>query len=81
MNHISPFKNWNPSSPTKSLKWYDAYNKIKHDRIENLSLATLDNAINAVCALITLLCIRWSIDSVDRKLDNNYLSNFHTKDF
>lgn len=79
--NISPFKDWNSSLPTKSLKWYNAYNKIKHDRIQQLDLATLENAINSTCALITLLCIRWSTEIVEKNLDNNYLSFFHTREF
>ncbi len=47
---FSPFEGWNPAAPTHSLIWYDAYNKIKHDREKNLPLATLQNAITSVGA-------------------------------
>jgi hypothetical protein len=49
-----PFKDWDPNSPTKSLVWYDAYNKTKHDREGNLKFATLDNAIKAVGAAVIM---------------------------
>lgn len=53
--NISPFIHWNEKDPTKSLNWYNSYNAIKHDRINNANLATLENAINAVCAVAVLL--------------------------
>lgn len=49
-----PFKDWDPNGPTKSLVWYDAYNKTKHDREGNLKFATLDNAIKAVGAAVVM---------------------------
>jgi hypothetical protein len=45
-----PFRDWDAASPTRSLAWYDAYNRTKHDREENLKFATLSNAIQAVGA-------------------------------
>lgn len=53
--NISPFIHWEEKEPTKSLCWYNSYNAIKHDRINNAHLATLENAINAVCAVVILL--------------------------
>lgn len=47
---FAPFRRWKSASPTSSLRWYDAYNKVKHDRETNLSKATLRNAIDATCA-------------------------------
>lgn len=52
---IKPFDGWNPSQPTQSLTWYDAYNKTKHDREANFSLATLENAITSVSACFAML--------------------------
>jgi len=51
---FSPFKDWEEQKPTKSLVWYDAYNEIKHDREENLKLATLQNAVLAVGAAVVI---------------------------
>ncbi len=50
-----PFKDWQIDLPTQSLNWYDAYNKVKHDRELNFTKATLIHAINAVCANIIML--------------------------
>ncbi len=71
---IHPFINWNESQPTGSLKWYDSYNKIKHNREENINLATLDNAIQSICALINLLMIRHSNKKISE--ENSVLKTF-----
>ncbi|MCY6352850.1 hypothetical protein OXV71_19125 [Bacteroides fragilis] len=56
LNEITPFKNWNQARSTKSLAWYDSYNRIKHDREKEFKLANIENAINSVAAYaITLI--------------------------
>lgn len=52
---LSPFINWNSLKPSESIKWYDDYNKIKHDREKNFKLATIENAINSVVAFAIVL--------------------------
>lgn len=58
-----PFQGWSAGAPTKSLKWYDAYNAVKHDRENNFSLATLGNAFDAVgaCAIMMFAQYGYSI--------------------
>lgn len=51
---IAAFKGWDALRPTKSLGWYDAYNQTKHNREENLGLATLERAVNAVGAAVIM---------------------------
>lgn len=51
---FEPFKNWNATDPTKSIPWYDAYHKTKHNRESFLSTATLENTINAVGAAVIM---------------------------
>lgn len=46
----TPYRGWNVQAPTKSLGWYDAYNKTKHNREEFLGVATLGRAVQAVGA-------------------------------
>lgn len=48
---ISPFNGWTSAASTSSLPWYDAYNKVKHDREGSLHLASMDNVIMAMAAL------------------------------
>lgn len=55
-----PFENWKEIEPTKSIYWYDSYNKIKHNIDENFHLATLENCINAIAANIILFAVRYS---------------------
>lgn len=55
-----PFEEWKEDVPTKSLSWYEAYNKIKHNREENFHFATLENCINAIAANLIMFAIRFS---------------------
>ena len=57
---MRPFLAWDPAAPTKSLSWYNAYNKSKHDRTTNFGEATLQNCLLAVAANIALFCVRFS---------------------
>lgn len=72
---IIPFENWNEDSPTKSLNWYNAYNKIKHNRTDNLELANFQNTINALCALKWLLHIRYSSRNPENIIKDNIFSS------
>lgn len=56
----SPFEKWNEKEPAKSLDWYDAYNKIKHNREDNFHFATLENCINAIAANLIMFAVRFS---------------------
>lgn len=64
IEQFRPFENWSDQSksPSKDLVWYDAYNKIKHDREQNFPRATLDNAFRAVAACFILLCAQYGWD-------------------
>ena len=48
-----PVKPWALWSSTNSPSWWQAYNKIKHDRTAHFDLANLENAINAVAGLLS----------------------------
>ena len=56
---IRPFRDWSTSQPTKSLNWYDAYNKTKHDRNSCFSEATLWNCLQALAANLTMFSVRF----------------------
>lgn len=49
----APFAGWGPDDQ-RALAWYDAYNRVKHDRESTLHLATLAHAIDATAAAMTL---------------------------
>lgn len=54
---VKPFEKWVISStPSKDLPWYHAYNGVKHDREMNFPLATLENALLAICACYAMMC-------------------------
>jgi hypothetical protein len=54
-----PFGNWNATSPTATLPWYDAYNKTKHDRESHFTSATLEHVIASVCAVAVMACAQF----------------------
>ncbi len=58
----TPFKDWgsppNPKEPWV-LKWYQDYNKTKHDRSNNLNLASFENLIDAFAALVILISAQY----------------------
>jgi len=56
-----PFDGWDSSAATRSLPWYDAYNKTKHDREGNLHLATLEHAIHAVGAATVVFYAQYGL--------------------
>lgn len=57
----SPFVGWNDQAPTQSLPWYDAYNAVKHDRESNFHRATMEHAIDAVCACAIMLAAQYRL--------------------
>lgn len=57
---LRPFLGWDASAPTRSLNWYDAYNKTKHDRSSHFNEATLHNCLSAIAANLILFSIRFS---------------------
>jgi hypothetical protein len=56
---FAPFENWTSSDPTKSLEWYNAYNKVKHDRYSQFKRGCLDHCMNALSALTILLIAQY----------------------
>jgi hypothetical protein len=52
---LKPFCNWEISNPTKSLPWYNDYNKTKHDRESNINLATFEATINSISAVLIMM--------------------------
>jgi len=65
---LKPYFGWDIEQSTKSIKWYDSYNKIKHDREKNFKHSTLESAIEAVCGLYILLIGQYGLKNVEREL-------------
>jgi hypothetical protein len=57
---MRPFENWVPSkTPTRDLKWYNAYNAVKHDRETQFELSTLENAFLAVSGVAVMMAAQF----------------------
>lgn len=56
-----PFSDWKDGY---SLKWYQDYNKVKHDREENFKYASLENLVQAVTGLICILFSQFGIETL-----------------
>ncbi len=52
MSVLEPFKQW---AGAGELSWYQAYNQSKHDRQREFRQANLQNLLNAVAGLLTVL--------------------------
>ena len=76
-----PFQDWDLGSPTKSLPWYNAYNKTKHNREEFFELATLGNAIDAIVAVDIMnyvqfgLSLSSGLDILSPSMNDYYLAD------
>lgn len=51
---IKPFDGWDADHAKQSLAWWEAYDLVKHGRIENFKLAKLENILKALAALYLL---------------------------
>lgn len=50
---LVPFDAWRNANDT--LPWYQAYNKVKHERSKNFDKANLENLSNSICGLLCVL--------------------------
>ncbi|HWJ28837.1 MAG TPA: hypothetical protein VNS32_19990 [Flavisolibacter sp.] len=55
---FTPLAEWNNAS---SLCWYQAYNRVKHDRHGEFLNASLDNVLNAVSAVLCIVVAQFNI--------------------
>jgi hypothetical protein len=56
---IKPFEAWKGSTSYVPLKWYQAYNEVKHNRRKQFALANLGNAFQAITGLFVLMCAQY----------------------
>lgn len=69
---FQPFRFWNVLLPTVSLSWYEAYNKVKHDREMNFSRGTLENVLQAAAALHVMQVAQFGIGVFDMMHGNRF---------
>lgn len=69
--YIQPFSGWVNASTNKydELIWWKNYNRLKHNRIQEANLATLDTAMKSLCALHQV------ISQIDSFFKNLYRHN------
>ncbi len=53
-NIIMPLSKWSVTKPDYGIPWWNAYNKIKHDRTNNFEAANLNNSLNSLASLMIL---------------------------
>jgi hypothetical protein len=71
---ITPFDGWCTTNPTRSLPWYNAYNRTKHDREEQLHCASLLAVVLAMAAVHVMTVAQFGFDEVER-------GHFHADEF
>ncbi len=49
-----PFLGWSSTAPTTTLRWYDDYNAVKHDREAAFARASLRSVMDAIAAVYVL---------------------------
>jgi hypothetical protein len=57
---ITPFADWKKGP---SLKWYQDYNSVKHNRDEYFHLATLQNTLESVAAVLAILYAQFDFNT------------------
>lgn len=65
-----PFRKWG-SKTYRKLDWYNAYNQVKHNMVENFKMATLDNLVEAFSALHIIMCAQFYDISIITPSDLN----------
>jgi hypothetical protein len=50
-----PYNGWKTGKPTQSLRWYGAYNAVKHNRETEFHQATLLHAFEAISACVIMM--------------------------
>lgn len=74
LDAITPFEGWPVDAPTKSLRWYDAYNAVKHDREREFARGTLGHAFEAIagCAVMIAAQFGWVFGIRQQRTLNSY---------
>ena len=81
-NVFRPFEVW--SKDYEKLDWYDAYNKCKHDKYANRSLANFKNLLNAFAGLCMLLSSQFctmNFSTGDTVLTEGNVEGYFTGEF
>ena len=59
---FKPYEGWGGTGkPTQELKWYDAYNAVKHDRVNKFERATLGSIFEAVSSCVVMMVAQFGL--------------------
>jgi hypothetical protein len=76
---LKPFAGWSSSSPTRDLKWYDAYNAVKHDRETEFERGTLRHAFEAVASCAIMMVAQFGLPvGLGQRTDLSAFFNLNT---
>lgn len=70
--NVKPFEEWNAGS---TLKWYQDYNMVKHNRNNNFHLASLENLVKAISAVRIILYAQYDFISFNSSHDIDSFSS------
>jgi hypothetical protein len=76
LSAVFPFKDWNLSDPTRSIKWYDDYNAAKHDRESSFARASMGSAIQSMAAVWIMIAAQYGIHGMREFEDLNRYFHF-----
>lgn len=62
LDDFRPFADWRPRSKQSTLRWYQKYNDIKHDRENDFGSATLEMAITATSSVLVVCLAQFGIE-------------------
>ena len=74
-----PFKNLDSQKPYAGLSWWEAYQKLKHNRVENAIIGNLENAVYAITAHFVLL--RLLTDLLTERSSREYVQKEYWTDY
>jgi hypothetical protein len=58
---FKPYEQWSNNEPTQSLKWYDAYNAVKHDREMQFGQAAVRHVFDAISACAIMMVSQFGL--------------------
>lgn len=72
---VFPFKELDKGKPYANLNWWENYQKIKHNRMENIELGNLENALFSLAAYYIIICI--TMNYIDDDSGREYVMETH----
>lgn len=79
LGSLKPFATWGSPATTKSLVWYDSYNKVKHDRGGSKDKATLSSLLNSIAAIHILLEAQYGKELFEYNFQYTFRTIFQTQ--